>query len=395
MRDPRSILRRAAAAVLVLATASGCSWFDQGEEDLDFAAYEDRLTDMYNESIRLTTELDAAESRIVQDCLESQGFTLHDPAVFARPAPSERESFLGKPDYASFLPTVEEAERRGFWHWTGLEGAAEAEPELYAEWRIEEEAFLAETFSPEFAASSVDSMAGEESELHEFDLQDPEDRYSWYVAYAGEPWTAYNRPELAGDAADASGEEAFGSPPPEGCLLEMIEAVYGELKPVENEEEGFTDWIARPEPPRGEGQAMHEEYAERVAGAGSDLLDCLDGRGSTGWEFQNEQILVREYLVAAGEIVNPRDVDTETTGPWPQAPEETPDVTDVEGWLAFERALAVDFAECGDESGYRAEADRAWEQVQLRYYLDIEDETYAWQDEMKGYLEAAQDVIGE
>jgi hypothetical protein len=51
-------------------------------------------------------------------------------------------------------------------------------------------------------------------------------------------------------------------------------------------------------------------------------------------------------------------------------------------------------AECGDESGFRDAADRGWEHAQLRFYLDIEDETYAWQEEMREYLEQAQEVIG-
>lgn len=48
---------------------------------------------------------------------------------------------------------------------------------------------------------------------------------------------------------------------------------------------------------------------------------------------------------------------------------------------------------CGEESGYREAGDEAWKQAQLRHYLDIEDDTYAWQDEMRGYLERAQEVI--
>ncbi|WP_205323866.1 hypothetical protein [Glycomyces sp. YM15] len=391
----RKRIGTAALTASVLTAASGCAWFEGEEEHLDFAAYDGRLTEMYNESIRLTTELDAAEARIVQDCLETQGFTLHDQARFENMVPAERESFLGEPEYAAFLPTVEDAERRGFWQWAALDGAQEAEPELYAEWLIEQEAFLAATLSPEFAAQALEVLSGEATELDEFYLQDPEDQYAWYVAYAGEPWAADNHPELAGDSADPSGGDAYGGPPPEGCLLEMIEAVYGELEPVENEEEGFTDWISRPEPPTGDGQGLHERYVVRTADAEADLLDCLDERGSTGWEFQNGRILVREYLVASGETVNPADIGTPTTGAWPEIPAEAPDVTDVEGWLGFERELAVDFAECGDESGYRAAAAEAWEQAQLRYYLDIEEETYAWQDGMRGYLEAAQEVIGE
>jgi hypothetical protein len=95
-------------------------------------------------------------------------------------------------------------------------------------------------------------MAGEETELDEFYLREPEDQFAWYTAYAGEDWAAYQHPELTG-AEEDGGDESFGAPRPEGCYLEMVEAVYGELTPVENEEDGFTDWIARPEAPAGDG----------------------------------------------------------------------------------------------------------------------------------------------
>jgi hypothetical protein len=380
---------------IVLAAASGCSWLQGEEENLDIAAYDDRITEMYNESNRLKAELDAAETRIVQDCLEAQGFELHDPAEFESFVPTERETFVGGAPHEDFLPEVADAERRGFWHWTAVPGAQEAELEPYGEWLIEQEAFLAESFSAGFAEEMVQGMAGEETELDEFYLREPEDQFAWYTAYAGEDWAAYQHPELTG-AEEDGGDESFGAPRPEGCYLEMVEAVYGELTPVENEEDGFTDWIARPEAPAGDGQALHERYQERMddSGAESDLLDCLDERGAAGWEFESGRLQVREYLVAAGELAVTDDGGS-TDGPWPEIPAETPAEDDVDGWLAFERALAVDFAECGDASGYREAADAAWAQAQLRYYLDIEDETYAWQEEMKGYLEQAQEVIGE
>ncbi|MFC3495297.1 hypothetical protein [Glycomyces rhizosphaerae] len=378
-----------AAAVLALTAAAGCSWFEEPEEDLDFAAYEGRLTDMYNESNRLTAELDESEARIIQDCLEEQGFTLHDPGIFNSMVPPETDNLLGAPPYDTFLPTVEEAERRGFWQWAALDGAEDFDAALYAEHEAELQAELALSMGEELAAEMFTD------ELDEFYLQDPADQFAWYVAYGGDTWAAAKYPDLGGPGTktDASGEGVYVNPPPEGCLLEMVEAVYGEFQASENEEEGWTDWLYRPEPPNGDGQAMHERYAERTADAEGPLLDCLADRGSTGWEFQNDRILVREYLVAAGETVNPADIGTETTGPWPEVPEEVPDVADVEAWLAFERDLAADFAACGDESGFREAADHAWEQAQLRYYLDIEDETYAWQEEMRGYLANAQEVI--
>jgi hypothetical protein len=384
----RKRIGTAAITSLTLA-ASGCSWFDQAEEDLDFAAYEDRLTEMYNESNRLIVELDEAEARIIQDCLEERGFTLHDSGMFSTMVPPESENFLAAPPYDHFLPTVEEAERRGFWQWTALDGAEDFDAALYAEHEARLQAEMAATIGEEFAAE----MGSDD--LDEFALQDPADRLAWYAAYGGEAWAAEMYPELGGLGSETdAGEDVHANPRPEGCLLEMVEAVYGEFQASENEEEGWTDWVYRPEPPNGDGESMDVRYAERTADVEGPLLDCLAERGSTGWEFQNGHIPVREYLVAAGETVNPADIGTATSGPWPEVPEEVPDVADVEGWLAFERDLAVDFAECGDESGFRAAADHAWQQAQLRYYLDIEEETYAWQEEMRGYVEQAQEVIG-
>jgi hypothetical protein len=385
--EPCSISRRGAAAALVLATASGCSWFDRGEEDLDFGVYEDRLTDMYNESNRLIGELDEAEARIIKDCLEEQGLDLHDDSRFASMAPPEGDSFLGAPPYDNFLPTVEEAERRAFWQWAALDGAEDFAPDLHAEHEAELQARVALTAGKDFAAEMFSD------ELGEFALQDPADQFAWYVAYGGEAWAAEQYPDLGG-GADAAGEDLSSNPRPEGCLLEMVEAVYGDFQASENEEDGFTDWTYRPEPPNGDWEAMDDRYTERTADAEGLLLDCLDERGSTGWEFQDGHVSVREYLVAAGETSNPADEDTATTGPWPEIPAQVPDTADIEGWLAFERDLAVDFAECGDESGFREAAEHAWQQAQLHYYLDIEDDTYAWQEQMREYLAAAQNVIG-
>jgi hypothetical protein len=398
VRDPLAVVKRGAAAVLVLAAASGCALFEGAEEeDLDFESLGVRFTDMYNESNRLTAELDAAEARIVQDCLEQQGFTLHDPAEFTSGAMPERDSFLMPGPHADFLPTVEEAERRGFWQWTELEGAEEYEDgALYAEWQVQLQASLEAVMTSEFAAAAMEAMAGAEGELGEFDLLPPEGKYAWYVAYAGDAWAAYQHPDLGGPGreTDAEGEDAYGSPPPGGCLGEMIGAVYGEIKAVENEEEGFTDWVSRPASPAGDWAAMSDRYTDRLAESetGSGFLDCLAERGSEGWEFRGDALPVHEYLSESGEGGQPVRNPGGDGGAWPDPPEETPD--DLEGWLAFERELAVDFAECGDESGFRDAAEHAWEQAQLHYYLGIEGATYAWQEEMRGYLEKAQEVIG-
>ncbi|HEX2143615.1 MAG TPA: hypothetical protein VHG10_03805 [Glycomyces sp.] len=374
-----------AAALSLTAVAAGCGWFEPEEADLDFEAHEAELTDMYNENIRLAKELDEAEARIVQACLEKRGFTVHNPDQFTSWPEAERESFVDQPPYQWFMPTVEEASDRGFFQWTALDGAEEYEDgALYA------------TFEEFQAAAGWPVHLSEDEEIAEFHYLPPEDQYAWYVAYAGDKWAAENHPDLGGPGrkTDASGDEVFYNPPPEGCLLEMIEAVYGQLQTSENEEEGWTDWTFRPEQPYGDWSAMNERYENRTADAEGDLLDCLDDRGRSGWEFYNGTILVHMYLHEAGEGENALSSHEDSGTRWPDPPQDAPDADDFEGWLAFERELAVDFAECGDESGFREAAEHAWQQAQLRFYLDVEEETFAWQEEMRGHLEKAQEVIG-
>lgn len=370
-----------AATVLALLAASGCSWFE--EEDLDFEANEGRLTDMYNESVRLTGELDEAEARIVQDCLEEQGFELHDNDLlegFQEPA---RESFLDTGPYEQFLPTEEEAALRGYWQWVNIDSSDElADPELEA---AHQNHLLELGFPPE----------EEMEEIPEFFYQPNEDQYAWYVAYGGDTWAASKYSDLGGPGlkTNASGEDLYINPRPEGCLLEMVEAVYGGFTAVDNDEENWTDWTWRPEQPMPVGGDLEEDYAERLAGEERDFLDCIDESGWGGWEFADGYLAVNEFLHEAGEGERPTSSYEGSAGSWPDPPDEVPAADDFEGWLAFERGFALDIVACGDETGFRDAAEHAWQQEQLRLYLDIEDATYAWQEEMRGYLANAQEVI--
>ncbi|MCD0444643.1 hypothetical protein LO763_13525 [Glycomyces sp. A-F 0318] len=142
---------------------------------------------------------------------------------------------------------------------------------------------------------------------------------------------------------------------------------------------------------------MHNEGVrldrELTAAEGRIIQDCLEDRGFGGWEPHRGHLRVHDYLFEAGEAGHPYHSFEGGGGAWPDPPEDVPDADDAQGWLDFERGTAVRIAECGDETGYREAAGHAWEQAQLRYYLDIEQETYAWQEEMRRHLEAAQEVI--
>jgi hypothetical protein len=383
---------RTKAAVIglaVLCTASGCSWFAGEPEDeyLDYEEYEQQLTDTFNESRRLVEELDEAESRIAQACMESQGFELHDPYELEGMVTEDRESFMDAPPYDWFLPAVEDAQRRGFWQWTSIAGHETVEDgdALAAEWS-EAQADMGWTMMV---------FNGEGEELPEFFAQTDEEQYAWYVAYGGETWARYTHPDLAGIELSEGGEsEGQLMPPPEGCQLAMLEAVYGQ-DALADMEEGWTAADLRPEPPNGDWSAMTDRYTEGTSDLEGDFLDCLAERGHEGWEFYEGQLFVHSYLAEAGDGEYPLTSYPDADTKWPDPPSDVPDADDPQGWLDFERALAVDFAECGDESGYRAVAVDAWQQAQLHYYLEVEGATFAWQSEMRDLIAQAQAALSE
>ncbi|NUQ89557.1 MAG: hypothetical protein HOQ43_14000, partial [Glycomyces artemisiae] len=349
------------------------------EEDLDFAEYEQQLTETYNEGARLEVELDAAENRIVQACMERQGFTVHDPWELREPEAAERETFMDAPPYDLYLPTVEDARRRGFWQWTFLDGAAEVEDgdALLAEW---------DEAQGDMGWAEIDFT--EEDPQEAFHALPDDEQFAWYTAYAGEPWAEWMHGDLVGIAPDEI-EGEWDGPETGGCKLEMIEAVYGGL------DEGEDEHSVRPMRPDGDWTRMKERYASETAGAEGDLLDCLADRGRDGWEFYDGQLLVHDYLVAAGEGEYALNSYPDAGTRWPDPPADLPDADDAQGWLDYERDLATDFAECGDESGYREAAVHGWQQAQLRYYLDNEDAVYGWQEEIRDLIARAQDAIGD
>jgi hypothetical protein len=84
-------------------------------------------------------------------------------------------------------------------------------------------------------------------------------------------------------------------------------------------------------------------------------------------------------------------VEEDTSPPVPDLPEDAPD--DFEGRRAYEVEMAVAFAECGDESGYRATATATYDAVMAEQYAAIETETYAWQDQIRERTVKAQELI--
>ena len=392
------MLRKIGFLVCALALAATACTDDPGGGEAETAgeAFEEpRLVDMVNESNRLLYELESAENRIIQACLLEDGFTVHDQLWFSTPEPVEQEALFREDDWGNWLPPLEEAEKYGLgaWRYTD-EGADSALAEEYAAYK----GYELDAFGPEAGGGGVDRL-----DNAEFEALSPAEQYGWYAAYFGEEAAAQEWGYLIGEEAADSGGSADGSidlgddfdyvePEPGGCRREMIDALYGDAlqrtESPEGEEYREATWSWRPLNPVDDFAAYEEFdllYAQRIAGVQGELVACLADHGHPGWEFDAEGTLPTfEYLTELYE--GEADVHDH-----PDLPDDAPD--DFEGQMAFEIAFAVALAECGDETGYRETAAKAWGDTREEYYVSIETEVYAWQEEVRGILTKAQEVL--
>lgn len=360
------------------------------EETIDAA----QLVDMVNESFRIEKELAAAEDRIIGECLAAQGFTVHDLRYMGQYEPVELETLSSFRPTDEFLPEVDVAAEWGFGWWAQTAEMFDSEEtqQYYEEtWAFEDDD------EPVFDNSAFES------------LPDDEQR-AWAVAYQGEEATASleypgEAPEDDMSSEDGSlefeGGEVDSGPKPGGCQLEMITALYGEPRQVEIDEEGdYLTWVWRPEMPEVDSDAIDTQYADRMVAAQPGFLTCVADRGYPDWEFNDSgRLAMTDYssLLYTGEIYEEEPIPGEEPPPAdtnpavPDLPEDVPD--DFEGKRAFEVEMAVAFAECGDETGYRETATATYDAVIAEQYAAIEVDMYAWQDEIREATAEAQELI--
>ncbi|THV31560.1 hypothetical protein [Glycomyces paridis] len=424
-----SSLRGAGAfgAAAVLALTSGCGMLGIGAEEE--ASDEDRLIEMLNENSRISGELADAEFRIVQGCLEEQGFTVHDPWTAIGYESYEVESLAEYLPNEEFILDPEEAAEYGFGQWSNSPDGAE-DPASEEYWTAQEEKWSEEE----------DEMGWEEPDTSEWDALTPDEQYDWYVAYQGEEYAEYangtredynsmfseegmveyseedlTEEELAeGEDGEIDIEGGYEDiqPKPAGCQLEMIEALYGEsaLKEEKEEEVGgeegetytYSYWTYRPENPMDSGDStMYEDIEADIAQGMSDVqyefLDCIEAKGHTGWEFTEWGSLPTWEFFAS---LYYQDASDEEREMWlgdsetelPEIPEAAG--TTYEDWKAYEIQVAVDFAACGEETDYAAQEEKINTDVYVEVYSAFEGDVYAWQDEMRESLEKAQGLLG-
>jgi hypothetical protein len=394
LRKTRAVC--AVAAALALTAACTDDPKDEAAEGAGEVFEEPRLVDMVNESSRLLYELESAEKRIIQACLEEDGFTVHDQFWLAvGEPPAEQEELFGADDWGNWLPPLDEASKYGLGAWRLTEeGASSALAEEYAELK---------GYELDTGLNDTHAEGGGLPDNSEFEALDPAEQYDWYVAYLGEATAAQEYGHLTGEEpADTGGGDGgeidlgddfdYVQPEPGGCQREMIDALYDDLQLIETpegEEYREATWSWRPLNPVDDFAAYEEFdllYQERIAGVQGELVACLAEHGHPGWEFDEEGSLpTTDYFWELYE--GSADVHDH-----PDLPDDAPD--DFEGKLEFEIAFAVELAECGDETGYRETAAQAWGDTQEEYYVSIETQVYSWQEEVRGILTKAQDVLG-
>jgi len=410
----------------VLALTAGCGMLGIGGGE-DKASDEERLVQMINEGNRIESDLVNAEHRVVQQCLEEAGFTVHEPWSFQEWEVYEQESLTEGYPHEEFLVDPEDAKAYGFGVWADTTEAQEdGSAEEY--WQMQEEKWEEEE-------GGDDDWV--EPDTTEWDALDPGDQYDWYVAYQGAEYVEFQQgtrddyiammseEELTEEEYEALEEEAveeevvdegeieveeedYVEPMPGGCQLEMIEALYGEPQLVEEqyEEDGgssYSYWTYRPENPTygtGEEDTMYDgimaEYSADMGDVQGKFLDCLTERGYAdfsfdewgtvpAWAWLNE--IYYEGVPEDERMVSYGDEDMEL----PPLPEDMP--ADYEAKKAFEIQMAVDFAECGEETGYAKASEKAYEEANVKAYAEIEDEFYSWQQDMQDALTKAQELL--
>jgi hypothetical protein len=382
LRGPAAL----AAAVGLLAVGA-CS--ADGEADTsgpavepgpDAVAEAERLYQIIAESSAIESELISIENRVAKRCMEDEGFSVQDAMVFQESDFSSYWSagFLANAPVQA-VPTPEAAEQWGFGVWTQF--ISNPGNEELAE----------ELLTPEArVAFNMPDVEYGEPDNSEWDAAGDDYQAAWIEAYTGSP--AY--------ISSVKGPEEDYEAPPGGCWLTMIETIYGEpyLVESESEEEGEeSSYTATHEPSPAFQIEEFEDTGElltRLDGEDVAFETCLIDSGYEGWELGDEFYPpLWQYF---GKMYDPayfEEYGDEEGLKVPEGPEDVP--SDFMGVLELERAMAVDFAACGQESGLREAVEQGWASMLVEAYAPIETDMVAWQEQMQGHLDKAQDYLQE
>ncbi|MFG3339450.1 hypothetical protein [Glycomyces sp. NPDC048151] len=371
----RRLLIPALAGALVL---SACSEPETEVTEEDITAIEASLVN----GSALAWELTQAETRVASMCMQDAGFTVHDTnRLHGSMIPNRFEGFDSP--YAR-IPTVEQAQKFAFGNWVYSSDSEEAQA------MREDLDYLAFT-----AEDQGWSSGDEEAAYAEWEAMGEEYHDAWLEAFIGPERAAYDAAmSEAYENADTEEEMAavdVGEQPPfGGCELKTIEIVYGE--PVFYEfEEGEGHW-GRPdlESPLtwiGDG-SLYSELSAEYADQEDEFLLCVADRGYGEWEFDEFGWLPTGWYL---EQVYGSGMSYD--GMEDEVPPLTEEAEDAEDPVAYEFAMALDFAECAEDAGLHDGTDEAWARMSVEQVIDRETEVYAWEQEIQGYLDNAQEHI--
>ncbi|SDE53250.1 hypothetical protein [Glycomyces harbinensis] len=375
-----------AATACATACTGGAEPAPEATPTTDAAMDMEQLDQLWTDVAATRAELGLAEAQLVIECLEAEGFTVHDISSLsstwssASPVPSEILADLGD---STGLPDTAEAETRALGQWLSFADAYGDEDGIAIN-----EAERAETEGEE-TAPAVD-LSPLEPAGEGWEELPAVDQMAWEIAYRGTDWAATSKAAsvlTADEWAEAGlpdGEWVAAetmTEPPQGCQGSVLTELHGEPR---LSDDGITEsqWIWGPtleiDP------ALFAPIQVAAVPEADGFLTCLAGAGYPDWTFSESggldihDLWRAQYLPEAAQATE--DGGTEYS---------YSDITDAdreryEAVKADEFAAAAAIAECDVASGYSEAANAQYAQslatvfgnsasAQQTYLAEIED----------------------
>ncbi|GAA4908531.1 hypothetical protein GCM10023223_27740 [Stackebrandtia albiflava] len=339
-------------ALLAATLLTACGGDEPEESALD------SINEAVLDAMRLEAELQGVVNRLTVDCMTDAGFDVHpleltqDPTEWLEDGQSITES--EPPGLYEIPVSVAEAEE------IGLDIGRYNDPDF--DWDAYEE----EQGGPEMGP---DPFWEEMSDAY---------REEYEKARYGEEYYEYmysEDPETYDDQAEPPAEA--------GCAGD----VRGRISDATGTEDGYVEWPDS----LNDWEAQIEMYeTEAVLTAQDDWSACVEDRGHPYFEFKDGSLdmwsYVNSFYEGMGEMVDETGEEPAHEpppgAPWP-----------FEEAYAKEVALAVDMAECSDETGLRETLQTEWDNTMETMAVEHQDEIFAWHDKLETALAEAQKLL--
>jgi hypothetical protein len=396
----RRLLPLAALACLLTASACAAADDDPASGPSDSSTTEPALGDLerldllWADVAAAQAELRLHEAGLILDCLETEGFTVHNAEAMTGqwhhtgPAPSRVIANLDDP---VGLPDAAEAESRALGHWLDFadaygdqEGIDLREAELTAD---------AETDEPEGVEVDLSSI---ESAGEGWDALAVADQMAWEIAYRGLDWavTSKTASVLGADdwaALDLPGEQWAPadtvSTSPQGCQGEALTALHGEPRRVDR---GFggSQWVWGPTVDVSADMLGSVDFGSLPEA--DAFLACLADAGHPDWTLTDTGTLDvhdhwrDQYLPEAAQRHEDGTVEYRHS-----------DITDAdreryEAVKSDEFAAAAVIVSCDEASGYTETATAGSERRFTESFLDIEPAQRDYLAELQAVLDGVE-----